>query len=132
MGDCSIGSDRCEVMDSVIPLTIENLERFRKLSDKYAGFWRLEFTFFDLLEWFGQELWSWRKLFETDEIRIISSQFNLDKIEKEFLIKALEITGYNQKDAAKLLGISARQVYSRVVKYKIIHSGWKKNREVTT
>jgi len=117
-------------MDSVIPLTIENLERFRKLSQKYAGFWRLEFTFFDLLELFGPELWDWRKLFKSGEIKIISGTFNLDKIEKEFLIKALEITGYNQKEAARLLGISPRQVYSRVVKYKIIHSSWKKNREV--
>ncbi len=69
--------------------------------------------------------------FETDEPKTLI----LDDLEKWAVLRALDLKGWSQKKAAKLLGISARAMNSRVVKHKIINnnepgngkSTWTKN-----
>ncbi|HIE03205.1 MAG TPA: hypothetical protein EYP61_00440, partial [Candidatus Latescibacteria bacterium] len=39
---------------------------------------------------------------------------NLEEVERELIIQALEKTGWNKAKAAKLLGISRRRLYSRM------------------
>ncbi len=43
----------------------------------------------------------------------------LDEIERQIIIKALEVTGNNRTEAAKLLGISRRAIYNRLRKHSI-------------
>ncbi|MBD3288483.1 AAA domain-containing protein [candidate division KSB1 bacterium] len=51
----------------------------------------------------------------------------LDKLEKEAIVKALEISKWIQKDAAKLLSISPRSLNYKIKYHNITHPGWKKN-----
>ncbi len=53
---------------------------------------------------------------------------NLKNVERQHIIKALEITRWVQKDAARLLGISNRSLNYKIRQYKITHPGWKKNK----
>lgn len=46
------------------------------------------------------------------------------EVEKNLLVDALELTGYNQKVAAELLGISARSINYRIKKFGIVHPTW--------
>ena len=52
---------------------------------------------------------------------------NLEAIEKEAIIKALELRNWVQKDAAQLLGISPRALNYKINFHSITHSTWKKN-----
>ncbi len=55
-------------------------------------------------------------------------ELNLKVLEKQHIIKALEITRWVQKDAARLLGISNRSLNYKIKFYGITHPGWKKNK----
>ncbi|KAA3612589.1 MAG: sigma-54-dependent Fis family transcriptional regulator [Calditrichaeota bacterium] len=54
---------------------------------------------------------------------------NLTVIEKDAIVKALEIKNFVQKDAAELLGISPRALNYKIQFHNIRHSSWKKNSE---
>lgn len=114
-------------------LTVENLRKVKSFSDKYEGFYRLTFTFFELMEFFfGKALWNWEKVVFSVEkdIRIIDISTTLQQVEKELIINALELTQYNQHEAAKLLNINQVTINRRIKKYKITNNNWKKNKEV--
>lgn len=51
----------------------------------------------------------------------------LNKLECNAIIKALEISKWIQKDAAKLLGISPRSLNYKIKYHNITHHSWKKN-----
>lgn len=51
----------------------------------------------------------------------------LDELEREAILQALEISGWVQKEAAKLLGISPRSLNYKVKYHSITHTSWKKN-----
>ena len=53
---------------------------------------------------------------------------DLDEMEKQAIIRALESTGYVQSRAAQLLGISRRSLNYKVSKYGITHPSWRVNR----
>ena len=110
-------------------LTIDNLEKIKRLSEKYAGFWRLEFTFFDLIDLFGSKIWDWRDLFPEDII-VVDKNFNMYVAEKQLILNALEQTQFSQKKAARLLGITPRRLNYRISQLKITHHSWSKNKEV--
>ncbi len=52
---------------------------------------------------------------------------NLETIEKETILYALQDSKWFQKDAANLLGISPRALNYKINQYDITHSSWKKN-----
>jgi two-component system NtrC family response regulator len=52
----------------------------------------------------------------------------LENIEKSLVTQALERTGWNQKEAAKLLGLTADQMHHRVKKFGLRHASWRKHR----
>lgn len=51
----------------------------------------------------------------------------LEKLEKEAIVKALEVSKWIQKDAAKLLSISPRSLNYKIKYHNITHPSWKKN-----
>lgn len=53
---------------------------------------------------------------------------NLDDLERDLTRQALEQTGWNQKKAADLLGISIDRINSRVKKFGFTHPGWRKHK----
>ena len=52
---------------------------------------------------------------------------NLEEVEKESILCALQLSNWIQKDAANLLGISPRALNYKINHFDIIHSSWKKN-----
>jgi DNA-binding NtrC family response regulator len=52
----------------------------------------------------------------------------LEAREKAHILRALEKSGWVQKDAARLLGITPRTLNYRIRKFGIAHPGWRKNR----
>lgn len=87
----------------------------------------MEFTFFDLIELFGEKIWNWRRLFQQKEITIVDKQFNLKEMEKRLILNALEMCNFKQHEAAQLLGISPRRLnyWIKINKYK--HPLWRVN-----
>jgi transcriptional regulator with PAS, ATPase and Fis domain len=65
------------------------------------------------------------KLIETPEDNTSSL---MDKTNKECILNALINSLWVQKDAAKLLGISARALNYKISKYNITHYTWRKNK----
>jgi DNA-binding NtrC family response regulator len=53
---------------------------------------------------------------------------NLDNLEQDLTRQALEQSGWNQKKAADLLGISIDRMNSRVKKYGFTHPSWRKHK----
>jgi DNA-binding NtrC family response regulator len=54
----------------------------------------------------------------------------LRDVERELVLEALRRTGYVQKGAADLLGVSRRKLNYMIQKMGITHSGWRRNRDV--
>lgn len=52
---------------------------------------------------------------------------DLNEVERATILKALEISKWVQKDAAKLLNISARALNYKIKFHQITHPNWKKN-----
>ncbi|MFQ5605202.1 MAG: sigma-54 interaction domain-containing protein [bacterium] len=52
---------------------------------------------------------------------------NLAEIEKETILRALQVSNWIQKDAAILLGVSPRALNYKINQYDITHPSWKKN-----
>jgi DNA-binding NtrC family response regulator len=55
------------------------------------------------------------------------STLKLEDLERESIYQALEISKWIQKDAANLLGISARSLNYKIQYHKITHPSWKRN-----
>ena len=55
------------------------------------------------------------------------STLKLEDLEREAICQALEVSKWVQKDAAALLGISARSLNYKIQYHKITHPGWKRN-----
>ncbi|MFQ5415887.1 MAG: sigma-54-dependent transcriptional regulator [Myxococcota bacterium] len=54
---------------------------------------------------------------------------SLGEVERELVLLALQRTGYVQKDAADLLGVSRRKLNYMIQRMGITHPGWRRNRE---
>lgn len=52
----------------------------------------------------------------------------LDELEKDLTKQALERTGWKQKDAARLLGISVDRMNNRVKKFGFTHPSWRRHK----
>jgi DNA-binding NtrC family response regulator/L-alanine-DL-glutamate epimerase-like enolase superfamily enzyme len=52
---------------------------------------------------------------------------DLEQVEKDLVVQALEKSGWNQKDAATLLNISVDRMNSRVRKFGLRHPSWRVN-----
>jgi DNA-binding NtrC family response regulator len=53
---------------------------------------------------------------------------SLGEVERELVLEALRRTGYVQKSAADLLGISRRKLNYMIQRMGITHSAWRRNR----
>ncbi len=58
---------------------------------------------------------------------VILPTLNLEVLEKQAIVSALEQTGWVQKDAADLLGISPRALNYKISQHRITHIGWRKH-----
>jgi len=54
---------------------------------------------------------------------------SLRDVERELVIEALERTGYVQKEAAKLIGVSRRKLNYMIQRMGITHPAWRRNRD---
>jgi DNA-binding NtrC family response regulator len=54
---------------------------------------------------------------------------SLRDVERELVIEALERTGYVQKHAAELIGVSRRKLNYMIQKMGITHPAWRRNRD---
>lgn len=61
-------------------------------------------------------------------LNIPESGINLEEVEQALVVQALEKTGWNQKEAAALLGISVDRMNNRVKKYGLRHPSWRVHR----
>jgi DNA-binding NtrC family response regulator len=57
---------------------------------------------------------------------------SLRDVERELVIEALERTGYVQKHAAELIGVSRRKLNYMIQKMGITHPTWRRNRDSTS
>ena len=55
------------------------------------------------------------------------STLKLEELERESICQALEVSKWIQKDAAELLGISARSLNYKIKYHQITHPSWKRN-----
>jgi transcriptional regulator with GAF, ATPase, and Fis domain len=62
------------------------------------------------------------------DISLPPEGITLDEVEKNLILQALERTGWIQKDAAKLLGLSRRVIQYKIAKHNIKNPKWPKNR----
>jgi transcriptional regulator with GAF, ATPase, and Fis domain len=68
-------------------------------------------------------------------IELPAEGLDLEEVEKQLVVAALERTGWNQKEAAALLRISVDRMHSRVKKFGLKHPSWrvhKANEEETS
>lgn len=61
-------------------------------------------------------------------IRIPAGGLNWEEVEKELLLQALSMSGWVQKEAAKILGLSTRVLNYKVKHFAITHPTWKQNK----
>lgn len=61
-------------------------------------------------------------------ISIPDTGINIDEVEKQLVIEALKKANWNQKEAARLLGISIDRIHNRIRKYGITHPSWRVHR----
>lgn len=54
---------------------------------------------------------------------------SLREVERELVLEALRRTGYVQKSAAELLGVSRRKLNYMIQRMGITHSAWRRNRD---
>ena len=62
-----------------------------------------------------------------DDDLISFETLNLEIIEKQTILKALQVSNWIQKEAANLLGISPRALNYKINQHDITHPSWKKN-----
>lgn len=54
--------------------------------------------------------------------------FNLEQVEKTYILQALRLSEWSQKNAAALLNLSPRALNYKIRKHGISHPGWSRNR----
>jgi DNA-binding NtrC family response regulator len=64
-------------------------------------------------------------------LRLPAAGIRLEDAERELIRQALERTGWVQKDAARLLGISSRALNYKISRLGFTHPGWKQNKGTT-
>jgi transcriptional regulator of acetoin/glycerol metabolism len=62
-------------------------------------------------------------------VRLPAGGIPLEEAERQLIVQALERSGWVQKEAARMLGLSSRALNYRVQRLGITHAGWRKNRE---
>jgi DNA-binding NtrC family response regulator len=62
-------------------------------------------------------------------VRLPAGGIALEEAERQLIVQALECSGWVQKDAARMLGLSSRALNYRVHHLGITHPGWRKNRK---
>jgi len=63
-----------------------------------------------------------------NSLRIPAGGLKWEEMEKDLLLQALSMSGWVQKEAAKLLGLSTRVLNYKVKHFGIKHPSWKQNR----
>ncbi len=66
--------------------------------------------------------------FDIRAVMLPPEGIRLDALEEDLTRQALERTGWSQKDAAALLGISVDRMNSRVKKFGITHPSWRRHK----
>jgi DNA-binding NtrC family response regulator len=61
-------------------------------------------------------------------IRIPAAGLKWDDMEKELILQALSVSGWVQKEAARLLGLSSRVMNYKIKQFGITHPTWKLNK----
>jgi DNA-binding NtrC family response regulator len=61
-------------------------------------------------------------------LQLPAGGIRLEEAEKELIRQALERTGWVQKEAARLLGVSSRALNYKISRFGFTHPGWKQNR----
>jgi transcriptional regulator with GAF, ATPase, and Fis domain len=59
----------------------------------------------------------------------VSELLNLDALERKAIVSALQKTNWIQKEAAEILGISARALNYKISQHRITYQGWRKHSE---
>ena len=70
-----------------------------------------------------QDIWN---LFGVDW-DLKENKYSIEEAEKNIILRALDETNYNQRQAAKLLGMATITFYRKVVKHGIKHESWRKH-----
>lgn len=65
---------------------------------------------------------------DASQVRLPEEGVDLEEVERQYVIAALERTNWSQKDAAQLLGISVDRMNARVKKFNLRHPSWRTNR----
>ncbi len=65
---------------------------------------------------------------QTAGMHIPEGGIDLEQVERELVVQALEKSNWNQKDAATLLNISVDRMNSRVRKFGLRHASWRVNK----
>jgi transcriptional regulator with PAS, ATPase and Fis domain len=63
-----------------------------------------------------------------NQLQLPLNGVRLEDVERDFLEQALERTGWVQKEAAKLLGVSSRVLNYKIKRFGFTHPSWKQNR----
>ena len=61
-------------------------------------------------------------------VRIPPGGIQWEEVEKDLILQALEMAGWIQKEAARLLGLSSRVLNYKIKQFGITHPTWKQNR----
>ena len=61
-------------------------------------------------------------------IKLPPGGIQMEAVERDFVLQALEMSGWIQKDAAKLLGVSSRVLNYKIKRFGITHPRWKQNK----
>ena len=61
-------------------------------------------------------------------IRIPAGGLKWEEVEKELILQALSMSGWVQKEAAGILGLSTRVLNYKIKRFGITHPTWKQNK----
>ena len=61
-------------------------------------------------------------------VRIPPGGIRWEEVEKDLILQALDMGGWVQKEAARLLGLSSRVLNYKIKQFGITHPGWKQNK----
>jgi transcriptional regulator with GAF, ATPase, and Fis domain len=61
-------------------------------------------------------------------IRIPPGGIRWEEVEKDLILQALDMGGWVQKEAARLLGLSSRVLNYKIKQFGITHPTWKQNK----
>ena len=65
---------------------------------------------------------------DSNVVTLPRSGFDLEQVEKSYILEALRICNWNQKEAASLLNVTPRTLNYKIKKHDITHSSWRQNR----